>query len=199
MSNGQASAAPMQFEARGRVLQAILSGARRCASEGTSLAVIAIEFDRFDALAVSAGRERAESVFAELLRAVEIHCGRDDDRVFRVAGDRIVAVCPRTLPAGARHVAAQIRDAADHLFPHAGHPPVTLSIGISIIAPGSEEGAEQLLTRAERSLEAARVGGGNKIVGAVPAPPPPPRTSLRALVKTVIPKMPGGSTRRQGD
>lgn len=197
MSKNETNTRSTQFEAHGQLLQAIRSEARRCANEGTSLAVIAVQLDRFDALAASAGEARAEGIFSELLRAVQIHCGRGDDRVFRAASDRIVAVCPKTLPAGAHHVATQIRDAADHLPAHADNSPITLSIGISIIAPGSEEGADHLLARAERSLGTASDNGGNRIIGAAPTSPPPAPTSLRTLIKTVIPSKRSSSARRQ--
>lgn len=187
------------FDAHGQVVQCIRSEAHRCANEGTSLAVIAVEFDGFDALAASEGETAAEEIFGKLLRAVQVHCGRDRDHVFRMASDRIIAVCPKTLPAGARHIASQIRDSAEQLPAQADGSPVTLSIGISAAAPGSEEDTAELLDRAERSLEAAREGGGNRIVGAAATTTSPAPGSLRNLVASVLPKKQTASARRTGD
>lgn len=187
------------FEARGRVLQCIRSEARRCANEGTLLAVIAIDFDHLDTLVTSAGEDAAEETFGKLLRAVQIHCGRERDAVFRVASDRIIAVCPKTPPAGAQHVASQICEAAGGLCPQANGSPVTLSVGIAISAPGSEEAADGLLASAEHSVEAARDKGGNRILGAAPAAPATVPVSLRAFLASALRTKPVATGRRQGD
>ena len=199
MKDDDSDLRPWAREAHGQVLRCIKSESRRCANEGTALAVIAVEFDRFDALVASAGEEAAEEIFSKLLRAVQVHCGRDRDHVFRMASDRIFAVCPQTLPAGAHHIASRIRDSAEQLPAHADGSPVTLSIGISAAAPGGEEEGGDLLDRAERSLDAARDGGGNRIIGAALTAAAPAPVSLRNLVASVLPKKQTASARRTGD
>lgn len=196
MKNNEDQPAATVFEARDRVLRALRSAALQCAGENSSLAVIAVEFDRFDALTAEAGQESAEKLFDALLRAMKTHCGRDRDRVFRVSSDRIIAVCPHTLPAGARHIASRICEAAEAL-PHPDDTPITLSIGIAAVAPDDAQGGVDSLDRAERSLQTARESGGHRIVGAPTTPAP--RASLRTLVRSVLPKKQTASLRRQGD
>ena len=199
MRNMDTSFGTSQFEAHRRAVRAIRAEARNCATEGTCLAVLAVGLDRQGEIAASAGPDAAEETFGQLLRAVKVHCGRDRDHVVRLSSDTIIAICPKTLPAGARHIAAQIREAAEQIPPLADGCPVTVSIGIATAAPVGEEAAEELLTRAERSLETARGSGGNRIIGAAPAPPTPAPSALRALASSMLAKKQAPATRRQGD
>jgi two-component system chemotaxis family response regulator WspR len=188
-----------QFEAHGHTVQAIRAEARNCANEGACLAILAIGLDRYTEIAASAGEDAAEKMFGQLLRAVQVHCGRDRDHVLRMANDTIIAVCPKTLPAGAHNIASQIRESTEQMPSLADGSHVTLSIGISTAAPGGEDAAEGLLSRAERSLEAARESGGGRIIGAAPASQPPAPSSLRSLAASILPTKRAASARRQGD
>lgn len=142
-------------EAKRLLVENLSTAVARCASQGTQVAVILIELARRGAFAPDADPSAMETTFRELLRAVQAHCGRDDDFVLRLSSDRIAAVCPDTHAAGASHVAARIREAAVFLPSRRGLP-LPLSIGVVVSGPESGENAADILSRAERTLESAR-------------------------------------------
>lgn len=187
------------FEAHRQAVQNVRAEGRRCVNEGACLAVLAVGFDHFEEIVGRAGELAAEEALGQLLRSVQVHCGRERDHVMRLSSDTIIAICPKTLPAGARHIAAQIREAAEQIALLADGCPVTVSIGIATAAPVGEEAAEELLARAERSLETARESGGNRIIGAAPAPPTRAPSSLGALAASMLAKRQAAANRRQGD
>lgn len=169
-------------EARNRVLKHLRTEALRCAAERSPLAVIAVEPDNFDTLAQAKGAAAAK-MFEELLRCMEIHCGRQRDCICRLSDSVIVAICPKTLPAGAHHVASRIRETAEFLHEQGGFPKITLSIGITVAVPDAEDAAERLLARAENSLKSARESGGNKVVGVAPVQAP---KTLRSILNGLL-------------
>ena len=139
-----------------RILKEKLSAATtRCEAEGTHLALIIIELARRGEFGANGKHANTETAFRELLRAVQAHCGRTNDCVLRVSNDRIAAICPDTHAAGASHVAARIREAAVFLPSRRGLP-LPLAIGIAVTGPESAENADDILMRAQRTLEAAR-------------------------------------------
>ena len=146
----------------------------RCGSEGTPVALILIELTRRGAFSANGNPTTTETTFRELLRAVQAHCGRDNDCVLRMASDRIAAVCPDTAAAGASHVAARIREAAVFLPSRRGLP-LPLAIGVVVAGPESGENAADILARAERTLESARKQTASlvSVTGAGPRPKKP--------------------------
>lgn len=173
-------------EARNRVLQHLRTEACHCATERSPLAVIAVEPDDFDTLIQTEGEAVAAKTLGELLRCMEIHCGRQRDRICRLSDRVIVAICPKTLPAGAHHVASRIRETAEFLHVQDGLPKITLSIGISVAVPDAEDSAERLLSRAENSLKSARESGGHRIVGATPPGPAQTPKTLRSIFRKLF-------------
>lgn len=131
------------------------AAATRCEAEGTHLALIIIELARRGEFGANGNHANTEITFRELLRAVQAHCGRTNDCVLRVSNDRIAAICPDTHAAGASHVAARIREAAVFLPSRRGLP-LPLAIGIAVTGPESAENADDILMRAQRTMEAAR-------------------------------------------
>lgn len=173
-------------EARNRVLEHLRAEACRCATERSPLAVIAVEPDNFDALARTEGEAVAAKTLGELLRCMEIHCGRQRDCICRLSDSVIVAICPKTLPAGAHHVATRIRETAEFLHVQGDFPKITLSIGMTVAVPDAEDSAERLLSRAENSLKNAREGGGHRIVGTAPPGPVHAPKTLRSIFRKLF-------------
>ncbi len=76
-------------------------------------------------------------------------------------------ILPDTDPEGAGHVGEKVRLAVEGLaIPHAHSSAatvVTISVGSATIVPGSEEGPEQLIRRADTALYQAKRMGRNRL------------------------------------
>jgi GGDEF domain-containing protein len=137
-------------------------------------------------------------MFRELLRAVQAHCGRDNDWVLRVSNERIAAVCPDTHAAGASHIAARIREAAFFLPSRRGLP-LPLAIGIAVTGPESEESADDILTRAQQMLEAARTHPTSLLSVRGEVSPPSRQPSILSWVKDLFREFPASQGRRRSE
>lgn len=195
------SASPMESmiavnessEAHHLLMQKLAAAAIRCGAEGKHLALFLIELAPRGEFAANGNRTDTETIFRELLRAVQAHCGRDNDWVLRVSNERIAAACPDTHAAGASHIAARIREAAFFLPSRRGLP-LPLAIGVAVTGPGSGESADDILTRAQRTLEAARNQTASLLSIRGAGSPPAQRPSLFAWAKDLF----GGSSASPG-
>ena len=172
-------------EAQHMLMEKLSAAATRCEAEGTHLALVLIELTRRGEFGAIGNDANTEATFRELLRAVQAHCGHTNDCVLRVSNDRIAAVCPDTHAAGASHVAARIRGAAVFLPSRRGLP-LPLAIGIAVTGPESAENADEMLIRAERTLEAARAHPASRLSVRGTGSPPARRTSFFSRVKDLF-------------
>lgn len=163
MANNEAA------DAQHLLMESLGKAVAHCGSHGTHVALLLIELLRRGAFQANGDAAATETTFRELLRAVQAHCGRDNDCVLRIANDRIAAVCPDTPATGASHVAARIREAAVFLPSRRGLP-LPLAIGVAVSGPDSGENAADILWRAEHTLESARrhIGSLLSVAGAAP-------------------------------
>ena len=173
-------------EAQRLLMENLSQAMARCGSQGTHLALILIELARRGDFGAN-GHQAAETerTFRELLRAVQAHCGRDRDQVMRLSSDRIGAICPDTHAAGASHIAARIREAAVFLPSRRGLP-LPLAIGVAVSGPDSGENADDILQRAQRTLESARSHPSSLLSVTGAAAPPRQRTPLLSRLKTLF-------------
>jgi len=182
-----------------RILKEKLSAATtRCEAEGTHLALIIIELARRGEFGANGNHANTETTFRELLRAVQAHCGRTNDCVLRVSNDRIAAICPDTHAAGASHVAARIREAAVFLPSRRGLP-LPLAIGIAVTGPESAENADDILMRAQRTLEAARTHPASLLSVRGTGSPPAQRPSFLSRMKDLFVRSSASPGRRLGE
>jgi GGDEF domain-containing protein len=142
-------------EANRLLMENLCTAVARCGSQGTHVALILIELSRRGAFEANGNPASMETTFRELLRAVQAHCGRNNDNVLRISNDGIAAVCPDTHAAGASHIAARIREASVFLPSRRGLP-LPLAIGVAVSGPESGENAADILARAKHTLESAR-------------------------------------------
>jgi diguanylate cyclase (GGDEF)-like protein len=100
-------------------------------------------------------------------------CRRGTDLAARYGGEEFVLVLPDTPAAGAEIIAERARqDLAALAIPHADSQPfgiVTLSAGIGVFGPESDQLPESLIARADEALYRAKETGRNRIVVASPA------------------------------
>ncbi|WP_207458088.1 sensor domain-containing diguanylate cyclase [Azospirillum sp. SYSU D00513] len=154
--------------------------AAKCAREGTPLALVAIDIDRFKAINDTHGHgvgDRVIRMLADILRGST----RGHDIIARVGGEEFLLLMPgialeETERVGAKLVQA-VRDAGlIPLGPDAAEPRrFTISLGILSIDPQAAPGARDLaLARADEALYAAKHGGRDRAVLAEPVGEPVP-------------------------
>jgi diguanylate cyclase (GGDEF)-like protein/PAS domain S-box-containing protein len=136
----------------------------RCYREGSLLAVLLIDLDRFKDINDTLGHHCGD----ELLAAVAgrfANCTRTGDTVVRWGGDEFVVVLPGlTHPDVARSLAERYIQALKQPFAHQGQLlHVTASVGIAIAGEGAAA-AETLLANADVAMyRAKRRGGGSSV------------------------------------
>ena len=146
---------PNRVLLRDRIQQAIAHAHRN----GTQLAVLFIDLDRFKTINDSLGHQLGDRLLQSVASRILV-CVREGDTVSRVGGDEFVIVIPAIESAAdASSVAAKILEvlgAAFHL--HGNDLHVAASIGISLY-PGDGSDAETLMRNADTAMYYAKDSG----------------------------------------
>ena len=146
---------PNRVLLRDRIQQAIAQAHRN----GTQLAVLFIDLDRFKTINDSLGHQLGDRLLQSVASRILV-CVREGDTVSRVGGDEFVIVIPAIESAAdASSVAAKILEvlgAAFHL--HGNDLHVAASIGISLY-PGDGADAETLMRNADTAMYHAKDSG----------------------------------------
>ncbi len=131
--------------------------------QGTPLAILMIDIDRFKAVNDDYGHIVGDIVLTHVARRI-VNCTRTSDGVFRYGGEEFVVVLPSTAGAGAELLADRIRADIESMTVEAVpiQTEVTVSIGIAHYLPGESE--IDLLQRADDMLLAAKRQGRNQVV-----------------------------------
>jgi len=146
-----------QFEER------VADSMARSRRNGTSMAVLYLDIDRFKSINDTLGHAGGDEVLkqvAERLRASV----RTSDVVARLAGDEFVVVLEHLATDDeANHIAAKVVAAMRPAFRVDGSPFLaTLSAGVAMFH-GDDEDTEVLLSRADRALYTAKSTGRNRV------------------------------------
>jgi diguanylate cyclase (GGDEF)-like protein len=129
------------------------------------IAVLAVDLDRFKQINDTLGHSAGDYVLHQI-GAILRHTARDTDTVARIGGDEFIVVLPDTGWQGATTFAERLRCNVDeHRFVHDGRPiPVTVSVGVHVGSPSDpQQGYDQLLDLADRSLYKAKTEGRNRV------------------------------------
>ena len=145
-----------------------------------SAVLIYCDLDNFKLVNDLHGHQRGD---AALIRLSEILLGkvRSGDLVARLGGDEFACwLAGADLPAGQER-ARELLDACRALEDFSGDPshPLTVSLGIAAVAPGSGESLEDLMARADQAMYMAKHGGKGRFDI---APPPAAAAERRAAV-----------------
>lgn len=93
---------------------------------------------------------------------------RSGDTAYRYGGEEFLVLLPEQSPEGAHIAARRLHGVVEALgmLHEAADPPgiVTVSVGVSRLAPGEDKSMEQLLEEADGALYAAKQGGRNRLV-----------------------------------
>lgn len=139
----------------------LTQGLLRAARDGSTLAVLFLDLDRFKNINDSLGHTTGD----ELLRAVADRlkqCGRGEDTVARLGGDEFIITLERlSSPEDARRVAQTVNSVFDQPFALNEHVVYAgASIGIACY-PHHGDDPEQLLKHADIAMYQAKAAGGN--------------------------------------
>jgi diguanylate cyclase (GGDEF)-like protein len=137
----------------------------RARREGASVGVIVLDIDHFKRLNDTFGHDAGDHVLArvgELLR----HLARGSDIACRFGGEEFALILPGATLAVSAERAEAIRalfEATPFEFDGRRIPPMTLSAGVSALAPGDGDWGE-VLHHADRALYAAKQAGRNRVI-----------------------------------
>ena len=152
---------------------------RRAAREGTELAVLMLDVDRFKRFNDMHGHAAGDECLRAVAKTVGSAVSRPGDLVARYGGEEFVVLLPRTGLPGAAEIAERVRAAvAACPIGAALETGVTVSVGYAGRAPmpgtwtgkGASQAADMVL-EADRALYRAKGAGRNRVMGGVaPAP-----------------------------
>lgn len=131
---------------------------------GETLSLVLIDLDYFKQINDQFGHEAGDQVLITLGSLIRSRV-RDSDTAARLGGDEFALLLHRSDENSARQLAESLLQATlSHAFVYNGHHiPVTLSIGVAQLAPGTDGGAA-LFVAADKALYAAKGQGKNQVV-----------------------------------
>lgn len=140
---------------------------KRAAREATSLSLILLRVDYFQGLIGSRGRQMADDCLRQLSTELASSIRRPMDFLGRFEDDGFAIVLPVTEPYGASYLADLMRQQIETLtLPNPGSTVssfLTVSAGVATTIPFPGSDAESLFRAAQRGLELAVLGGGNRV------------------------------------
>jgi diguanylate cyclase (GGDEF)-like protein len=136
-----------------------------CFRRASPLALLMLDLDHFKRVNDRWGHATGDATLRAVASALAEHV-RAADVLVRWGGEEFVIACPDTDSTLASEIAERIRAAVARLEPaRLGHPgPLTVSIGVAVLAPGSEESTDALLARADAALYRAKQAGRDRVV-----------------------------------
>ncbi|HKS13638.1 MAG TPA: sensor domain-containing diguanylate cyclase [Pseudomonas sp.] len=130
----------------------------------TPLAVLMVDVDHFKAFNQRHGHAGGDSALREVAKAIDARIRRPADLAARYGGEEFQVVLPETELAGALQLAEHIRAGVEGLPPFAGDTrPVTVSIGIGVYTPDTQQDLASVLGAADEALYRAKAKGRNRV------------------------------------
>lgn len=166
----QATTDPLTGLANRRRLDEVLEREwTRCRHEGLTLAVLALDIDRFKQLNDLHGHQAGDACLVTVAAAIRRGCTRAGSVACRWGGDEFLVILPATESAVAESMAHDLLEAVRTSNSAAPHDtPLTVSIGIAAATPTFTGSPDELISAADRALyEAKRRGPGQAMVAAL--------------------------------
>ncbi len=144
---------------------------KRARRHSAKLSLLMIDIDHFKRYNDSYGHQAGDLCLQQVAKALQDTIHRPADLVARYGGEEFAVIMPETDTDGAAVVAERVLDCISTLaIPHSSGEggQVSLSIGISTLAPGLITGEEALITLADQALYQAKQTGRNRYCTANP-------------------------------
>jgi diguanylate cyclase (GGDEF)-like protein len=130
------------------------------------LAVLMVDVDLFKAFNQRHGHAGGDHVLREVAKTIERCIRRPADLAARYGGEEFQVVLPETELAGALMLAERIRASVEAMPPfHGDERAVTVSVGIGLHVPGTQQDLTRLLGDADEALYRAKAKGRNRVEG----------------------------------
>jgi len=130
------------------------------------LAVLMVDVDHFRAFNQRHGHAGGDHALREVASTLQLCIRRPADLAARYGGEEFQVLLPETELAGALVLAERIRAQVESLAPFADdHHAVTVSIGVGVYTPGTQQDLTQVLGAADEALYRAKANGRNRVEG----------------------------------
>ncbi|HET8731509.1 MAG TPA: 7TM diverse intracellular signaling domain-containing protein [Moraxellaceae bacterium] len=138
---------------------------QRCFRYGRPIALLLLDIDHFKRFNDTYGHVVGDECLRAVAGALRYAVRTQVDQVARYGGEEFCVVLPETDAEGARVVAERIREAVEALEFRVGdrHVPVTVSVGVAAMIPGSTEDAQMLVLSTDKALYQAKEAGRNRV------------------------------------
>lgn len=143
---------------------ALVSEWRRLQRQQLPLGLLMVDVDYFKHYNDSLGHQAGDDALRQLGHALQLHVGREGERVCRYGGEEFALLLPGADLQQCRKVAELIHEAVREMnIQHAATPTnrMTVSIGVACTIPGADRQPEGLLGAADRALYQAKAAGRN--------------------------------------
>ncbi|MBO9549073.1 sensor domain-containing diguanylate cyclase [Pseudomonas sp.] len=130
------------------------------------LAVLMVDVDHFRAFNQRHGHAGGDHALREVASTLQLCIRRPADLAARYGGEEFQVILPETELAGALLLAERVRAQVEALAPFADDAhSVTVSIGVGVYIPGTQQDLTQVLGAADEALYRAKANGRNRVEG----------------------------------
>jgi len=143
---------------------ALMAEWRRLQRQQLPLGLLMVDVDYFKHYNDTLGHQAGDDALRQLGRALQLHVGREGERVCRYGGEEFALLLPGADLQQCRKVAELIHEAVRAMNIHHAVAPgnrMTVSIGIACTLPGADQQPEALVGAADRALYQAKAAGRN--------------------------------------
>ena len=147
------------------LMEALGREVARSARYGRELSLVLFDIDRFKEINDAYGHLGGDAILSAVCHAIAREI-REEDVLARYGGEEFAVLLPETDLEHARLVAEKLRGivAAAELVVGDARVPVTVSLGVASLVPGTDD-AEELVRRADEALYEAKHAGRNCVRG----------------------------------
>lgn len=152
---------------RRRFIRALDDEFARASRYQRPLALVLFDVDYFKQYNDIYGHSAGDACLHAVAKAIRGGQKRPADLAVRYGGEEFCLLLPETDPAGALHVAEQVRAAVEaQAIVHAGCPwlRLSLSAGVHVLTPQVGDGPDALVNGADKALYAAKAAGRDRVM-----------------------------------
>ncbi len=143
----------------------------RAIREGNSISILMIDIDYFKAFNDNYGHLSGDDCLIKVAQTIKSHCRRSSDFVARLGGEEFLFIAINMDEEGTRSLADNIRNSIQninilHEYSEAA-PYLTVSIGITMVRPSTNDKPGPSINKADRALYTAKLAGRNRVASSI--------------------------------